>query len=147
MPHPEPERREHAPPGTSLLAGLTPEQGPSRTAPAYHRRILEHGDRLGLDQVLDLYRDQWAAELEDEQVELGVDWEEELSEHAAFELGRQAIELAMAELIPHLGDPSSGATLAVGQTGASVSSSRLGREPSLSVSPRDPDRSSAADLR
>ena len=26
MPHPDPERREHAPPGTSLLAGLTPEQ-------------------------------------------------------------------------------------------------------------------------
>ena len=26
MPHPEPERREHAPPGRSLLAGLTPEQ-------------------------------------------------------------------------------------------------------------------------
>jgi hypothetical protein len=26
MPHPEPERREHAPPGRSLLAELTPEQ-------------------------------------------------------------------------------------------------------------------------
>jgi hypothetical protein len=26
MPHPEPDRRTHAPPGTSLLAGLTAEQ-------------------------------------------------------------------------------------------------------------------------
>ena len=26
MPHPEPGRREHAPAGTSLLAGLTPER-------------------------------------------------------------------------------------------------------------------------
>jgi hypothetical protein len=26
MPHPRPERREHAPPGSDLLAGLTPEQ-------------------------------------------------------------------------------------------------------------------------
>src|SRR5437588_5263669 len=26
MPHPEPTRREHSPPGSSLLAGLTPEQ-------------------------------------------------------------------------------------------------------------------------
>jgi len=26
MPHPDPERCKHAPPGSSLLAGLTPEQ-------------------------------------------------------------------------------------------------------------------------
>jgi hypothetical protein len=26
MPHPEPDGREHAPPGSSLLVGLTPEQ-------------------------------------------------------------------------------------------------------------------------
>jgi hypothetical protein len=31
MPHPEPERREHAPPGTTLLAGLTPEQAQAVT--------------------------------------------------------------------------------------------------------------------
>src|SRR5436305_9509589 len=31
MPDPEPERREHAPPGTSLLAGLTPEQAQAVT--------------------------------------------------------------------------------------------------------------------
>jgi len=32
-----------------------------------HRRILEHGDRLTLDQLLDLYRETWTAELEAEQ--------------------------------------------------------------------------------
>jgi ATP-dependent DNA helicase UvrD/PcrA len=31
MPHPEPERGQHAPPGTSLLAGLTPEQAQAVT--------------------------------------------------------------------------------------------------------------------
>jgi hypothetical protein len=31
MPHPEPGRREHAPAGTSLLAGLTPEQAQAVT--------------------------------------------------------------------------------------------------------------------
>ena len=31
MPDPEPERREHAPPGISLLAGLTPEQAQAVT--------------------------------------------------------------------------------------------------------------------
>src|SRR5947209_10432420 len=31
MPHPEPERRTNAPPGTSLLAGLTPEQAQAVT--------------------------------------------------------------------------------------------------------------------
>src|SRR5205085_6864046 len=69
------------------------------------RRILEHGDRLAVDQVLDIYREQWTAELEAEQETRGVNWEDDLTERAAFELGRQAIELAMAELIPHLGDP------------------------------------------
>jgi hypothetical protein len=72
---------------------------------AYHQRILEHGDRLAVEQVVDLYREQWAAELEVERDKQGINWEEELSEHAAFELGRQAIEMAMLELIPNLGDP------------------------------------------
>jgi hypothetical protein len=72
---------------------------------AYHRRILEHGDRLALDQLLDVYREQWHAELQAERDKQGIEWEEELPERAAFELGRQAIELAMVELVPHLGDP------------------------------------------
>ena len=31
MPHPDPERREHAPPGSGLLVGLTPEQAQAVT--------------------------------------------------------------------------------------------------------------------
>jgi hypothetical protein len=72
---------------------------------AYHRRILERGERLGLDQLLDLYREMWQAELDVEREKQGIDWQEDLPERLAFELGRQAIELAMAELLPHLGEP------------------------------------------
>jgi PD-(D/E)XK nuclease superfamily len=72
---------------------------------AYHRRILEHGDRLALDQVLDLCREAWHSELEAEQDEQPIAREEQLSQEAAFELGRQAVELAMAKLVPHLVDP------------------------------------------
>jgi hypothetical protein len=72
---------------------------------AYHRQILEHSDQLALDQLLDLYREQWHSELDTAREKHGIDWHEDLPERLAFELGRQAIELAMAELIPHLGDP------------------------------------------
>src|SRR5437763_3133712 len=43
---------------------------------AYHRRILEHGDRLALDQLLDLYHEIWHAELQAERDKEGIDWEE-----------------------------------------------------------------------
>ena len=92
---------EKPPPSGSMFLGSRVDDALS----AYHRRILEHGDRLAVDQVLDVYREQWAAELEAEKDKLGVDWEEELTERSAFELGHQAVELAIAELIPHLGDP------------------------------------------
>jgi hypothetical protein len=92
---------EKQPPSGSMLVGSRVDDALS----AYHRRILEHGDRLAIDQVLDLYREQWQAGLEAENEKEGVDWEQELTERAAFELGRQAVELAMAELVPHLGDP------------------------------------------
>jgi PD-(D/E)XK nuclease superfamily len=92
---------EKPPPSGSMFLGSRVDDALSE----YHRRILEHGDRLAVDQVLDVYREQWRAELEAEQDSQGIDWEEELGENAAFRLGSQAIELAMAELIPHLGDP------------------------------------------
>jgi len=76
----------------------------------YHRRILEHGDRLAVDQVLDIYRERWAEELAIEEDKQGVGWEDELPQAEALELGRQAVELAMAELIPHLGDPVEGSS-------------------------------------
>src|SRR5438105_15834425 len=40
---------------------------------AYHRRILEHGDRLAVDQVLDIYREPWAVELDAERDQQGID--------------------------------------------------------------------------
>lgn len=89
-----------APSGAMFLGGRVDD-----ALTAYHRRILEHGDRLALDQLLDLYREQWAAELDAESGKLGVEWEEELTERGAFQLGRQAVELAMTELVPHLGEP------------------------------------------
>jgi hypothetical protein len=92
---------EKPPPTGSMFLGSRVDDALS----AYHRRILEHGEHLALDQVLDLYREQWAAELETEQTAQGVDWEEDLTHNAAFDLGRQAVELAMAKLVPHLGDP------------------------------------------
>jgi PD-(D/E)XK nuclease superfamily len=92
---------EKPPPTGSMFLGSRVDDALS----AYHRRILEHGDHLAVGQVLDLYREQWHAELEAERDKQGIDWDEDLPERAAFELGRQAIELAMAELIPHLGDP------------------------------------------
>jgi hypothetical protein len=92
---------EKPPPTGSMFLGSRVDDALS----AYHRWILEHGDRLALDQVLDVYREVWRAELETEQDSRGVDWEEDLPEQAAFELGRNAVELAIAELVPHLGDP------------------------------------------
>lgn len=92
---------EKPPPTGAMFLGSRVDDALS----AYHRRIVEHGERLALDQLLDLYRDQWHAELDAERDKHGIAWEEDLSECAAFEMGRQAIELAIAELIPHLGDP------------------------------------------
>jgi hypothetical protein len=92
---------EKPPPSGSMFLGSRVDDAIS----AYHRRILEHGDRLAPDQLLDLYGELWSTELEAEQGKHGIGWEEELRERAAFELGRQAIALLMAELIPHLGEP------------------------------------------
>src|SRR5205085_2982978 len=92
---------EKPPPSGSMFLGSRVDDALS----AYHRRILEHGDRLALDQVLDLYCEQWHVELEAERDKQGVDWDENLTEGAAFDLGRQAVELAMVELVPDLGDP------------------------------------------
>lgn len=92
---------EKPPPSGSMFLGSRIDDALS----AYHRRILEHGDRLALSQVLDLYREQWTTELEIECDKQGIEWEEDLAENAALEMGRKALELAMADLVPHLGDP------------------------------------------
>jgi hypothetical protein len=92
---------EKPPPSGSMFLGSRVDDALS----TYHRRILEHGDRLGLDQLLDLYREMWQVELDAEREKQDIDWHEDLPERLAFELGRKAIELAMAELVPHLGEP------------------------------------------
>ena len=69
----------------------------------YYRRILEHAERLSLDQVKDAYRDSWHNESEAEP--LGIAWEDELDPERAFEVGLDAIELSFRELVPRLGEP------------------------------------------
>jgi hypothetical protein len=89
-----------APTGSMFLGGRVDD-----ALSDYFRRLLEHGDSLSLDQVLDLYRHNWVEALEVERDKQGIDWEDELTQPAAFDLGRAAIGLALAELVPNLGDP------------------------------------------
>ena len=70
----------------------------------YYRHILEHGERLSVDQLKDAFWDGWkAADAEREQ--LGIDWETDLREDTAFKLGLDAVELTFSQLIPQLGEP------------------------------------------
>jgi PD-(D/E)XK nuclease superfamily len=69
----------------------------------YYRRILEHGERLSVDQIKDAFWDDWKAAAEREQ--LGIAWEDEMSEDRAVKLGLDAIDLSFRELVPRLGEP------------------------------------------
>lgn len=71
----------------------------------YYQQILEHGDRLSLEQLKDAYRDTWHAEAEAEAQQLGIAWEEDLAPERAFGIGIGAIELSFRELIPRRGEP------------------------------------------
>jgi hypothetical protein len=71
----------------------------------YYRHILEHGERLTLDQVKDAFWDGWKAAAEAEREQLGIAWETDLREDMALKLGLDAVELTFSELIPHLGEP------------------------------------------
>jgi hypothetical protein len=68
---------------------------------AYYQRILDHHDALTLGQVKDLYRELWHERL----AEGLVDWDDELTEPGAFQLGLDALELTFNELVPQLGTP------------------------------------------
>ena len=72
----------------------------------YYRHILDHGERLTLDQVKDAFWDGWKAAAEAEREQLGIAWEADLPEDRAFNLGLDAVELTSSELIPHLGEPA-----------------------------------------
>jgi hypothetical protein len=71
----------------------------------YYTRILEHDEQLTTDHVKDAYRDHWQRELAAEQDKLGIQWDPGLGEAGVFEMGLQAIELTLAELVPKLGQP------------------------------------------
>ena len=70
----------------------------------YYRKILEYDERLNIAQVKDAYRDLWHTELQAEEQQQGVDWQD-IHQHAAFELGLQALELTFEQLVPKLGEP------------------------------------------
>jgi hypothetical protein len=92
---------ERTPPSGAMFLGSRVDDALT----AYYRRILEHGDTLALDQVKDAYRDQWARQLQAEQAKRGVDWEPELTQAQAFEIGLAALETTFAELVPRIGRP------------------------------------------
>jgi hypothetical protein len=71
----------------------------------YYQHILDHGERLTLDQVKDAYWDSWKAANETEREQLGIAWKVELREESAFKLGLDAIDITFSQLIPQLGDP------------------------------------------
>jgi len=71
----------------------------------YYRQILEHCERLTVEQVKDAYRDGWRVDAEAERERLGIAWEPDLRPDGAFKIGLDAIELTFSELIPHLGEP------------------------------------------
>ena len=69
----------------------------------YYRRILEHGERLAVDQIKDAFWENWKSATEREQ--LGIAWEEDMPEDRALKLGLDAIDLSFRELVPRLGEP------------------------------------------
>ena len=71
----------------------------------YYRHILDHGERLSVDQVKDAFWHSWKAAAEAEREQLGIVWETDLREDSAFKLGLEAVELTFGKLIPQLGDP------------------------------------------
>jgi PD-(D/E)XK nuclease superfamily len=71
----------------------------------YYRHILDHGERLSVDQLKDAFWDGWKAATETEREQLGIAWETDLREDSAFKLGLDAVELTFSQLIPHLGEP------------------------------------------
>jgi hypothetical protein len=92
---------EQTPPSGAMFLGGRVDDALS----AYHRNTLQSGTTLTLEQVQEHYRECWSAELAVEQAKLGIDWDDELGQKVAFELGLQAIALAFKALLPHVGQP------------------------------------------
>jgi PD-(D/E)XK nuclease superfamily len=92
---------ERAAPTGSMFLGRRVDD----TISVYYQRILDHGERLELEQLKDAYRDRWQADLEAERASLGIGWEHDLNPERAFQLGLAALELTFKELVPRLGEP------------------------------------------
>jgi hypothetical protein len=92
---------ERAAPTGSMFLGRRVDD----TISLYYQRVLDHDERLDLDQLKDAYRDRWRADLEAERASLGIGWEEDLDADRAFQLGLAALELTVKELVPRLGEP------------------------------------------
>jgi hypothetical protein len=92
---------ERTPPSGAMFLGGRVDDALS----TYYRRLLEHGDRLTLDQLQDAYRDHWTRELAAETAKRGVRWDDEVDEPGAFTLGLQAVGLSLTELVPLMGQP------------------------------------------
>src|SRR5215210_1211423 len=60
------------------------------TLTLYYRHLLERHEALALDQLRDAYRDRWFEQLDSEQ-ERGINWERDLDEQAAFQIGLDAL--------------------------------------------------------
>jgi PD-(D/E)XK nuclease superfamily len=71
----------------------------------YHRHELATGERLAVEEVQEIYRRAWKAELEAEEDKLGVAWGESLDERTAHGIGEQAVAVALQCLVPNLGRP------------------------------------------
>ena len=92
---------ERPPPSGAMFLGSRVDDALT----VYYRRELEHGDNLTLEQVADAYRDRWQAELAAANDDRGVDWDQDLDQARAFELGLDAVALTFSELVPRLGRP------------------------------------------
>ncbi len=92
---------ERAAPTGSMFLGRRVDD----TIGLYYQRIVDHEERLDLDQLKDAYRDRWRADLEAERASLGIGWEEDLDADRAFQLGLAALEITYKELLPRLGEP------------------------------------------
>src|SRR3954462_13511427 len=78
---------QRTPPSGHMFLGARVDDALS----TYHRHLLACGERLTLDQLQDAYRDHWRHGLAEEQSKLGVHWDHELAEAAAFTMGLHAL--------------------------------------------------------
>jgi hypothetical protein len=92
---------ERAAPSGAMFLGSRVDDAVS----TYYTHLLDTGEAMAGEQVLDVYRDRWMRARAEEAARLGVAWEDELPERHAFALGRNAVTLAMRGLVPRLGTP------------------------------------------